>query len=350
MQQRFAILRVAKMRGPGQVAASAAHLTRTRETPNADPARKQFNIIWANKTVEAAMGDWRRQLGTVDRKVRKDAVTCLEYVFTYSPGALDNQKAGDYFSSCSKWLEARHGKDRIILGAAHYDETTPHMHVLVVPIREQVNKKGQKVTALNAKHWLDGSKKLSEMQTDFANTVGKAYDLDRGIKGSRARHERVQRFYGGLEPPERPQIDIPKATVKDRIKTAEYEQRIIESVEDQLGAAWGRMRATAERENEPLRYRVSAAEQKVDTIRDYYQEQEKAIQAKADQTMQQARQISANLERSRQEAKAEAEKRQAAEKENKKLWDFIKSASPEDLKKTQENLRQQERNRGGWER
>lgn len=201
MQQHFAILRVAKMRGAGQVAASAAHLSRTRETPNADPARKELNVIWGNQTVEATMGDWRRQLGSVDRKVRADAVTCLEYVFAYSPDALAGQKVGDYFASCAKWLEDRHGNERIIMGAVHYDETTPHMHVLVVPIREQVNKKGQKVKALNAKYWLDGSKKLSEMQTEFANAAGRPHGLERGVKGSRARHEAIKRFYGDLEAP-----------------------------------------------------------------------------------------------------------------------------------------------------
>jgi hypothetical protein len=34
------------------------------------------------------------------------------------------------------------------------------------------------------------------MQTDFAATVGAQHGLERGIKGSRAKHERVRRHYG----------------------------------------------------------------------------------------------------------------------------------------------------------
>ena len=41
-----------------------------------------------------------------------------------------------------------------------------------------------------------GAKALSEMQTDFAANVGARHGLERGIKGSRAKHERVKRHYG----------------------------------------------------------------------------------------------------------------------------------------------------------
>ena len=40
------------------------------------------------------------------------------------------------------------------------------------------------------------------MQTDFAERVGKAHGLERGLQGSPARHERVQRAYAHLSDPQ----------------------------------------------------------------------------------------------------------------------------------------------------
>jgi len=39
---------------------------------------------------------------------------------------------------------------------------------------------------------LGGSKKLSEMQTDFANKVGKKYGLERGEEKSQATHKTIK--------------------------------------------------------------------------------------------------------------------------------------------------------------
>lgn len=43
---------------------------------------------------------------------------------------------------------------------------------------------------------------LSAMQTDFAERVGKTHGLERGLQGSPARHERVQRAYAHLTDPD----------------------------------------------------------------------------------------------------------------------------------------------------
>ena len=56
------------------------------------------------------------------------------------------------------------------------------------------NLKSQK-GKLNARNFLGGRDKLRAMQTDFAQKVGADFGLDRGIEGSKLKHERVQRNY-----------------------------------------------------------------------------------------------------------------------------------------------------------
>ena len=46
----------------------------------------------------------------------------------------------------------------------HRDETTPHLIAYVVPLDEATGK-------LNAKKWLGGRAKMSQMQSDFADQV-----------------------------------------------------------------------------------------------------------------------------------------------------------------------------------
>ena len=125
-------------------------------------------------------------------KRRKDAVLAIEYLITASPEAMqakDGRAQTAYFDDALKWLRERHGAANVVYAGIHRDESTPHMYAYVVPLDEATGR-------LNARRWLGGSKALSEMQTDFAATVGARHGLERGIKGSRAKHERVRRHYG----------------------------------------------------------------------------------------------------------------------------------------------------------
>ena len=126
-------------------------------------------------------------------KRRKDAALAIEYVITASPEAMqamDARGRDAYFNDALKWLRERHGGANVVYAGIHRDESTPHMYAYVVPLDESTGR-------LNARKWLGGhASVLSEMQTDFAEKVGARHGLERGIKGSRAKHERVSRHYG----------------------------------------------------------------------------------------------------------------------------------------------------------
>jgi hypothetical protein len=62
----------------------------------------------------------------------------------------------------------------VVAVSIHRDETTPHLIAYVVPLDEATGK-------LNAKKWLGGRAKMSQMQSDFANQV-KSLGLERGLK------------------------------------------------------------------------------------------------------------------------------------------------------------------------
>ena len=187
---KYAILRTQKLKATGAVWRSLKHAFREQPTPNADPAKAAQNAHLGATSAAEAMQKVRKRL---PEKRRKDAVLAIEYLITASPEAMqamDARGRDAYFNDALKWLRERHGGANVVYAGIHRDESTPHMYAYVVPLDESTGR-------LNARKWLGGhASVLSEMQTDFAEKVGARHGLERGIKGSRAKHERVSRHYG----------------------------------------------------------------------------------------------------------------------------------------------------------
>jgi hypothetical protein len=190
----YCILRVAKLQR-ANVASSASHNFRERPTPNADSSRTHSNITHGPQDTKQLVAAMDKRLESVE-KIRKNAVCVIEYLMTASPEFFQSasiQQRDNYLDSAEQWLIERHGAENIICCTRHLDETSPHICAYVVPITSNGK--------LNASYWLDGRKKLSDMQTDFAQAVGQSFKLERGIEGSLATHTTIQQFYASLNSP-----------------------------------------------------------------------------------------------------------------------------------------------------
>ncbi len=203
----FAILRTAKLKTGGNIAGSLQHAFRERPTANADPAVLNV-ILKGDKSVNEVNQAIQER---TPEKYRKDAVRVIEFMITASPEAFARHGTGgtledqtQYFADAVKWLEDKFGADNVVSAQIHLDETSPHLSAYVVP---NVNGK------LNAKEYLGGRQKLSAMQTEFAEKVGKPYGLDRGLPGSNAYHNEVKQFYAALKDKPDP---MPTPPVKPR--------------------------------------------------------------------------------------------------------------------------------------
>lgn len=178
------ILRTAKLKSGGSVGGSMSHNFRTRTTHNADQSRSEYNhLFYEGQTQQQAFEKYKEALPA---KYRKDAVTCLEYFIGASPEYFEQGGGVQFFNQALRWLSEKHGSENLISAGIHFDETTPHMWAYVVP------KVGDK---LNCKHFTGGRKKLSDMQTDFHQKVGKEFGLERGIEGSKAHHTSIKQYY-----------------------------------------------------------------------------------------------------------------------------------------------------------
>ena len=121
------------------------------------------------------------------RKVRKDAVLMGAFVIS-SDGEffkrLMPSQQRRFFEDATEYFAEKYGEENIISAVVHMDETTPHMHMNLVPIVDR---------RLCAKE-LFTPKTLRELQSDFWEKVGKKWDLERGKPGSQAKHKSVAEY------------------------------------------------------------------------------------------------------------------------------------------------------------
>lgn len=267
-QPNFVILRTAKIKAIGNLGGSLQHTFRERETPNADEARREENqILVGPDTADGVVKAWQER---APEKIRKNAVLGIEYLVTASPEAMarmSRPEQDQYFARAVSWLKEKHGSENVLSAVVHRDETTPHLTAMVIPL----DGRGK----LNAREFLGGRQKLREMQTEFTERVGRAHGLDRGIEGSKARHQRVQSFYSALERGPEASVSLPERRTGGFLgrggeTDAEYRERASEAATSALRAAQDRMTAASfamQRENERVQAEARRAAQDRDAAR-----------------------------------------------------------------------------------
>ena len=142
--------------------------------------QNNYNIIKRQRSYTQFINDKIEALD-LPTKVRKDAVLMCSFVVG-SDGAffknLSPQKQEKFFAECTRFFAERYGEGNIISAVVHTDETTPHLHLNLIPIADG---------RLCAKQLFD-RKELQNLQTDFHSAVGKKWNLQRGKEGSQAKH------------------------------------------------------------------------------------------------------------------------------------------------------------------
>jgi Plasmid recombination enzyme len=195
----YAIVRIAKLKQVN-IAGSAMHVSRGRKTPNANVSLLEHNetLIYFDDR-HAPLGEVvSKKIHSVPqkRKIRTDAVHCVEILLTASPEYFrpdDPSKYGDYRAdkladwkkATVDWLKQEYG-DKIVRAELHLDEATPHIHAYLVPTDEN----GQ----LNCKKIFGGRAKMFAFQDSYAAAT-QHLGLERGVKNSQAEHTTVKDYY-----------------------------------------------------------------------------------------------------------------------------------------------------------
>lgn len=148
--------------------------TRTAQNYNnkVSPGMDIFNVTL--KESDNWLQDIDSEIKATGAKARSNSVLALDTIYTASPDFFtgrNNTENDRFFRDCLKFHEGHFG--HIISAVVHYDETTPHLHVISVPL----TKDGR----LSARDVIGNKSKMSKTQDSFFEQVGRSYGLERGI-------------------------------------------------------------------------------------------------------------------------------------------------------------------------
>lgn len=136
------------------------------------PGMDIFNITL--KESNNWLRDIDNEIKTAGAKPRSNSVLALDTLYTASSEFFQgktNEENDKFFRDCLKFHERHFG--HIISAVVHYDETTPHLHVISVPLTQDGR--------LSARDVIGNKAKMSKTQDAFFEQVGKSYGLARGI-------------------------------------------------------------------------------------------------------------------------------------------------------------------------
>ena len=216
----FAVLHIQKPKGND--AGTTAHIERTVSPANADSERTHLNreFIDFPDGIESRTQAIQHRIENagIKRKISHNQVRALQVMLSGTPEDMQRmQNLGKLDEWCKdniEWLQDTFSKDNVVSAVLHMDEKTPHIHATVVPIVTGETRKARTKKDEDASHKKKYRKKstdtvrlcaddimtrenLKYFQDSYAEAMSK-YGLQRGIKGSDARHISTAQFYRDL--------------------------------------------------------------------------------------------------------------------------------------------------------
>lgn len=146
--------------------------TATEYNNRVAPGMDIFNVTL--KESNNWLQDINNEIKAAGAKARSNSVMALDTIYTASPEFFQERTKAEndkFFQDCLKFHNEHFG--HIISAVVHYDETTPHLHVISVPL----TKDGR----LSARDVIGNKAKMSKTQDQFFEQVGRGYGLERGV-------------------------------------------------------------------------------------------------------------------------------------------------------------------------
>lgn len=147
--------------------------TATEYNNRVQPGMNIFNVnlIQSNNWMQ----DIQAEIDRAGAKTRSNSVVALDAIYTASGEFFkgkSNEENDQFFRDCLQFHQRKFG--HVISAVIHYDETTPHLHILSVPLTHDGRLSARKIVGNRAN--------LSRMQTEFFEQVGRGYGLERGVQ------------------------------------------------------------------------------------------------------------------------------------------------------------------------
>ena len=211
-------IQINKAKGSADTGASD-HIERKTMPKNADPTRTHLN----RELVEFPDGvadrteaiSHRIRTAGIKRKITPDQVRAIRIVLSGTHEDLmkvqDEGRLDEWCADNLQWLHCTFGRENTVSAVLHMDEHTPHIHATVVPIVTGERRKAKKKQAEGKRTYRKKTdtvrlcaddvltrEKLVAYHDSYAEAMAK-YGLQRGVRGSEARHVTTAQYYRDLK-------------------------------------------------------------------------------------------------------------------------------------------------------
>ena len=164
-----------------------------------DPTRTHLNF-WCKKNELTYIREFDKMKKEYDLKgtIRSNSNIMCEMMIT-SDNAFFNkiglEETKRYFKESYKFVcnYKNLGEKYIVSAAVHLDETTPHMHLVYIPIIHTKNKEGKDIDKICCRDFWKGRDSYRQLQNAFHKYItSKGFDLERGlpVEETGAKHEK----------------------------------------------------------------------------------------------------------------------------------------------------------------
>lgn len=188
------VARMQKMKA-GNLGGAYKHNERVFENhsnKDIDTERSHLNYELTDRersvSYEKQIKDYVNENKISQRAIRKDAVLCDEWIITSDKAFFEKLSPGEtrsFFEAAKDYFAENYGEQNIAYASVHMDESTPHMHLGIVPMRDG---------KLSSKAMFDREelKKIQDELPQYLNEQG--FELERGARNSEAKHKTVAEF------------------------------------------------------------------------------------------------------------------------------------------------------------
>lgn len=188
----FCVLRIdRKYKTVDSIKGFEIHNLRKKEVPNADPSKTHLNRILIG--TENIVDDVKMHIYGI--KLRSNANIAIDMILTVNHKFFENllpQDLEKWIEWNVKFLKDNFG-DNVISAIAHFDESAPHLHILLSP---KFYSEKRKRYELSSNKYFGSKKMLQELQSKYADHMhSKFNNLVRGVRGSKAKHMDIKTYY-----------------------------------------------------------------------------------------------------------------------------------------------------------
>ena len=158
---------------------------------NKDIKKQNFKL---NYSIKAPYSTYEKMFKDIRKKydlkgmIKKVSNVMCEFIITSDKeffNSIGEEETKRYFKTAYKFVANYNnlGEEFIVSAKVHLDETTPHLHILFIPVVHKKDKDGNKISKIACSEYWKGKDSYIKLQDNFYSYITKSgFNLERGNK------------------------------------------------------------------------------------------------------------------------------------------------------------------------